>query len=284
MAEEQIVDQKPVETEVVPGNTEGAVAAPEAPVIDEVEAKAREQGWVPKDEWQGDPAAWRPANVFVDRGELLGKIKSQSGKMRELEGMVNYLAEQNRKLYEAGYQKAVDELQAARDAAVEAGDSKAVRELDQKIRAHEKELEKAQQPAPKASSATAAADELYQEWATRNPWYEKDEVLQNWANGAAVKLKTKNPNAQDVDIYKHLETEVRKVFPDKFKRVGAPSPDGASNRGAGSPARKDGNSEFDALLGELPEEEAQIARNLVKRGHVTKEQFMQDFKLVNGRR
>lgn len=255
----------------------------QAPVVDEVEAKAREQGWVPKEEWTGDPAAWRPANVFVDRGELLGKIKSQSSKMRELEGMLNFLSEQNRKLYEAGYAKAVDELESQRDAAVEAGDTKAVRELDRKLREHERALEEARKPAPKTNTSNYA-EELYREWASRNPWYEKDEVLQNWANGAAVKLKTKNPNANDVDIYQHLETEVRKVFPEKFKRVGAPSPDGASNRGAGSPARKDGNSEFDALLNELSEEEAQIARNLVKRGHVTKEKFIQDFKLVSGRR
>lgn len=255
----------------------------QAPVVDEVEAKAREQGWVPKEEWTGDPAAWRPANVFVDRGELLGKIKSQSSKMRELEGMLNFLSEQNRKLYEAGYAKAVDELEAQRDAAVEAGDTKAVRELDRKLREHERALEEARKPAPKTNTSNYG-EELYREWASRNPWYEKDEVLQNWANGAAVKLKTKNPNVNDVDIYQHLETEVRKVFPEKFKRVGAPSPDGASNRGAGSPARKDGNSEFDALLSELSEEEAQIARNLVKRGHVTKEKFIQDFKLVSGRR
>lgn len=280
----------PLEEQVTPPAPESVVEqqAPEAaPVIeqqvDEVEARAREQGWVPKEEWSGDPAAWRPANVFVDRGELLGKIKSQSSKMRELEGMLNFLSEQNRKLYEAGYAKAVNELEAARDAAVEAGDTKAVRELDRKLREHERALEVARQPAPKTNTAVYG-EELYREWADRNPWYEKDEVLQNWANGAAVKLKTKNPNANDVEIYQHLETEVRKVFPEKFKRVGAPSPDGASNRGAGSPARKDGNSEFDALLSELSEDEAQIARNLVKRGHVTKEKFIQDFKLVSGRR
>jgi hypothetical protein len=290
MAEQQPVDQRPLDGVVTSGTEpvkapEGTQAEKheEAPQIDEVEARAREQGWVSKDEWQGDPAAWRPANIFVDRGELLGKIKSQSSKMRELEGMVNYLAEQNRKLYEAGYEKAVDELTAARDAAIEAGDAKAVRDLEKQLRAHEKELEKAKQPAPKAS-ATPVVDDLYQEWSARNPWYTKDEVLQDWANGAAVKMKTKNGNITEAEIYKQLEVDVRKVFPEKFKRVGAPSPDGASNRGAGSPARKDGNSDFDALLAELPEDEAQIARNLVKRGHVTKEQFMQDFKLVNGRR
>jgi hypothetical protein len=32
-------------------------------------------GWVPKDEWDGDPEQWRPAKEFVDRGELFKKIE-----------------------------------------------------------------------------------------------------------------------------------------------------------------------------------------------------------------
>lgn len=271
-----------------PPTTEPVVAPQETTQqpVDEVEVRARQQGWVPKEEWTGAPEAWRPANIFVDRGELLGKIKSQSTEMRELKGMVNYLAEQNRKLYEAGYEKAIAELENARDQAVEAQDTRAVREFDKQIKAHEKALEEAKRPPPQATGGAAAAEELYGEFISRNPWYERDEVMQDWANGAAVKFKAANPRALDVDVYRHLEDSAKKKFPDKFqpKRVGAPSPDGASNRGAGSPARKDGNSEFDALLGELSEDEAHIARNLVKRGHVTKEQFMQDFKLVNRRR
>ena len=257
--------------------------------VNEVEARAREQGWVAKEEWVAsgrDPADWRPADIFVDRGELLGKIKSQSSEMRELKSMVTYLAQQNQKLYEAGYQRAIAELEAARDQAVEASDHKAVRELDRQIREHEKAMNdvKKAQPTIDPNLVRQQAQEHYEEFISRNPWYTKDEALQDWANGAAVKIRSQNPTATDKEIYRLLEQNVRKTFPDKFKRVGAPSPDGASNRSAGSPARKDGNSDFEALLAELPEAEAQIARNLVKRGHVTKEKFMQDFQLVNGRR
>lgn len=274
-----------VETQAPLTETPQAEAQTATPVVDEVEVRAREQGWVSKDEWVAsgrEAADWRPASVFVDRGELLGKIKSQSSRMRELEGMLNYLADQNRKLYEAGYQKALDDLTARRDAAIQEQDMAAVRALDKEIRAHEKALEEARKPAPKPSAQ--AATQLFDEWVSRNSWYQKDEALQNWANGTAIKLKTKQPNVTEEEVYEFLEKEVRKTFPDKFKRVGAPSPDGASTRGAGSPARKDGNSEFDALLSELSEDEAQIARNLVKRGHVTKEKFIQDYKLVSGRR
>jgi hypothetical protein len=255
--------------------------APEQqPEGNDVEKRAREQGWVPKEEWTGDPASWRPADVFVDRGELLGRIKSQSAELREVKQMMNYLSEQNRKLYEAGYERAVAEMQARRDAAIEAGDTAAVRNIDKEMRSYEKALEEARKPAPKAETNTN--DPLFEDWSERNPWYNRDEILTDWTNGRAVKLRATNPKITEAEMYKVLEAEVRKTFPEKFKRVGAPSPDGASNRGAGSPARKGGDTDFDSLLAELPEAEAQIARNLVKRGHVTKEEFLESIKLVGG--
>lgn len=280
MAEEKLIDQRPIG-----GTPPPEQQAPETPAEpeqrSEIEERARAQGWVPKEEWEGDPAAWRPAAVFVDRGELLGKIKSQSSEMRELKGMVNYLAEQNRKLYEAGYQKAISELENARDQAVEAGDTRAVRELDKQIRDHEKAAQEATKPVRVRENTNAAA-ELYQDFVKANAWYEKDEVMQDWANGLAVKFKTKNPNAADQDVYTHLAEEARRKFPEKFKRAGAPNPEGSSNRAGASTPRKDGNSDFDRFVGTLSEEEATIARNLVKRGHVSKEEFMESMKLVGG--
>ena len=38
--------------------------------------QAREMGWRPKEEWEGEPEKWRDAKEFVERGELYGKIDS----------------------------------------------------------------------------------------------------------------------------------------------------------------------------------------------------------------
>jgi hypothetical protein len=198
---------------------------------------------------------------------------------------MTYLTEQNRKLYEAGYQKAIADLEAQRDAAVEEGNSKAVREIDKQIKAHEKALEDTTR-APVVidqQAAVRAAQERFEAFKSAHPWYDKDEIMTDWANGAAVRFKTRNKGATDTEIYEFLAQEVRIKYPDKFKKVGAPSPEGRSDRGGGSPPRKDGNTEFDRYVSELSEEEATIARNLVKRGHVTKEQFMNSMKQLGGR-
>lgn len=259
---------------------EPVVETPET--VDEVEERARSQGWVPKEEWKGDPAAWRPAAVFVDRGELLTKIKSQSTEMRELRAMLSELSEQNRKLYEAGYQKAIKELEAMRDAAIEAQDMQAVRAIDQDIRAHERALEATTSKPKVAATSAASAEANYKEFLSRNRWYEEDERLQDWANGRAVKYRTQHPNASDIDVYEHLEEQVRIQHPDKFKRVGAPSPDGKGDRGGASPPKTRGGDEFERLLSQLPEDQAAIARNFVKRGVMTKEKYIQDLKAIGG--
>ena len=40
--------------------------------VDTYEDQAREQGWRPREEYQGDPNKWRPAKEFVDRMIKLG--------------------------------------------------------------------------------------------------------------------------------------------------------------------------------------------------------------------
>jgi hypothetical protein len=47
------------------------------PVLTEIEQRASSRGWVPKDEWDGDPEEWRPAKEFIDRGELFKKIEDK---------------------------------------------------------------------------------------------------------------------------------------------------------------------------------------------------------------
>jgi len=51
--------------------------------VDPYEAAAREQGWKPKEEFEGDEGKWRPAKEFVERGELFGKIDTLGKELKE---------------------------------------------------------------------------------------------------------------------------------------------------------------------------------------------------------
>ena len=53
-------------------------------VSEEILEKAEKTGWVPKEEWKGNPDQWRPAEEFVERGEKIAPIlKDRNRKLEE---------------------------------------------------------------------------------------------------------------------------------------------------------------------------------------------------------
>ena len=70
------------------------------PVVntDPYESEAREQGWKPKEEYEGDPEKWRPAKEFVERGELFGKIDVLGRELKETKKALKLLQEHNSKI------------------------------------------------------------------------------------------------------------------------------------------------------------------------------------------
>jgi hypothetical protein len=47
-----------------------------------------ERGWTPKDQWKGDPAQWRPADVWLDRGEFLQTIQGLKSELNATKAQV----------------------------------------------------------------------------------------------------------------------------------------------------------------------------------------------------
>ena len=54
----------------------------EEPQYTEIQLKAIDQGWIPKEEFDGDPEAFIDAAEFVRRGELFEKIEKQSKQLK----------------------------------------------------------------------------------------------------------------------------------------------------------------------------------------------------------
>src|SRR5574343_553334 len=83
-----------------------------AVTVDPFEEQAREQGWKPKEEYEGDPNKWKPAKEFVERGELFGKIDTLGRELKETKKALKMLQEHNAKIKETEYARAVSELKA----------------------------------------------------------------------------------------------------------------------------------------------------------------------------
>jgi gas vesicle protein len=209
----------------------------------EIEVKAKEMGWIPKDEFRGDPAKWTDAAEYVARGEnLLPIVRAQN---RELSGEVKSLREEVKNLREtnAASAEAIQALKdfnsaenrrvlkaqadATRQALIEAkkeGDPEAEVRLTEQLADEKKALETAEagktkgypkpegRPNGEGEDFTKTAD--WKAWATDNPWFGADKKRSALAFGVAEELRS-DPAHKTLIGRKFLDKvteEVEKIF------------------------------------------------------------------------
>jgi regulator of replication initiation timing len=277
------VETKPVELEVTTEEQE---------VTDPYEVKAIEQGWKPKDEWEGDPSEWRDAKEFVERGELFDKIsdlnnyrKTQEKRVSELEKALRVLGEHNKKIAKIEQEKALNRLKSMKADALEDQDHEAVVELDDKIadaKAQIKELDNEEvvtdeptKSEPYDINDPATYPEEVVSWLENdaNKWYMENAVARGAMNAAAEAYAKKHyPNGEpDYNkVIKHAEQEVRKAMPGLFANP---------NRQKGSVSEPSGKgvrtkTKTTHSVSELSDEQRTVMNTYVREGVMTAEEYI----------
>lgn len=269
-----MADEEVVKTEVVQETQE-------QPQYTATEQQAMSTGWVPKDQWQGDPDDWVPARQYVKNGELFGRINTYKHKIVNLEKTVGELVKHNEKLYETGYKDAIDALKQERKQALREGDTERVLELEERAEALQQEFQEKQQEFKTSVAAPEApVNPLFEEWLANNPWYEQDPALHGYADGEARILVEASQRAGKVVNYDKLLVEVsRKVkekFPEKFGlKEKMPS---AVTTGDEPRTRSTSSSSY-----KLTPMEEEIFSRLSASG-LTKEKYIEDLKKVKARK
>jgi|TARA_R110000751_G_scaffold306101_3_gene423637 hypothetical protein len=230
-------------------------AAPEPTKIveeSEVEISAREMGWRPEEEYQGD-TPWVDAKEFVERKPLYDGLSSQSKQLKKLKSEMAALTEHNRKIAGIQYEKAKRELKAERLDAMKGGEFERAEQLSEQERELDKEAKEA---------ATAAPDVPIEfiEWQESNGWYNTDQELRRFADIAGQMIRDENPEMLGKALYEEVTRQTKKAFSDKFKKPipnGGSAPTGGSNRGTKGAT---------ALLNKLTDVEKQVGTGLVRSG------------------
>jgi hypothetical protein len=231
--------------------------------------EALNQGWVPKDEFEGDAEKWVDAGEFLRRGELFRKIETQSKEMKEMRKALGELAKHNSKIREVEYERALQTLKAEKKAALNEGDADKVVDIDDRI-----DLVKAQQRQEAATAVQQVSQEIHPElknWINRNGWYETTASMRGWADARGVELAQEGKSPSEVLVA--LEKEVKTRFSEKFHN---PNRDRAS---AVEPGRTRANVKADAEF-ELTDVEKQVMNTLVRQGVMTKEKYIADLKAI----
>lgn len=236
-----------------------------------IQEEAFAQGWVPKDEFDGDPEKFVDAAEFLRRGELFQKIESQSKEMKQLRKAMSELAKHNAKIREVEYDRAVQSLKAEKKQALAEGDADKVVEIDDRI-----DLVKDQQKqfTQQQFQETSIPQETHPElanWISKNSWYESDKKMRAYADTLGVQLA--NDGLTPREVLKEVEKEVKERFKEKFRnpnrdRVGAV--EGVQTR-----PNTRSTSEY-----ELTDTERTIMNTLIAQKVLTKDEYIAQLKAV----
>ncbi len=182
---------------------------------DTYEQKARDMGWVPEDDYEGDKDEWIDAKEFVKREPLFKKIKDKSTRIKTLEHkmdkqgiIVKEMISHIHDVESIARERAIRELKKDYKTAVRDEDEAKASEID-------KEMDKLREPRP------APEDKVAQEqtpefiaWLDNNAWYSENTDMKEFADAFGATL-TKRGVYGDEMLGKVADA-VKKAYSDKF--------------------------------------------------------------------
>jgi hypothetical protein len=239
----------------------------------EIIAKAEKMGWTPKDQFRGDPAKWRPADEFVERGENMlpivkSTVKKQEREIAELKQTVAQFADYLTKTEARAYDKALSTLKAEQAAAVAAADGAAFVEVGERIENLQKEMASKAAPVKKSEAGDTAE---FDEWLSRNRWAE-DKKLQVIAAGIRDAMVVDGEKAQGNELLDLVTAEMKRRYPEKFENPRRAAAVSAVEGGTGP--RKSGGKSY----ADLPADARAACDRMAKNGYGHDPKAMAQFK------
>lgn len=181
--------------------------------VDSLQQEALAQGWVPKEDFEGDINKWVDAGEFLRRGELFKKIEYQNKEIKEVRKALSAFKDHYTKVSEASYQRALADLKREYKVANREGDFDKADQLEAEIESVEKEAKTALEQVKQVAQETQIHPE-FASWVKKNEWYATQPHMKTFADFKGLEFAKLGLSPEEV--LTKVETEVRKEFPQKF--------------------------------------------------------------------
>jgi hypothetical protein len=239
------------------------------PEISPIEARARELGWRPKEEFSGDEESFVDAKEFVQRQPLFEKIEHQSRELKNVKKALDALQGHYTKVQEVEYRRALSMLESKKAEAIDNADGQQAIQIEREIAKAEREFRDIRQ----AEQAPANDPAEFVSWKAKNAWYEKDEDMRIFADAYGTKLAKEGMSPPEV-----LEAVAKKVKSQFSQKFVNPNKANAPDVGvSGASGRASSSEKF-----ELSELERNVMKTLVRTGTMTEAQYIADIKKMRG--
>jgi len=254
----------------------------------ELEERARTMGWVPQEDFKGDPDKWTSAEDYVDKADhIMPIMRAQNKKYEEelkaksigwkkteeeliaLKKTVESIVRVNTKVSEREYERAMETIRNEQATAIENQDGEKFKELEaQKDTLVQNKPEKIEvvEDAP-------AVNPEFTKWVEGNQWYNEDAELRNYSDYMASVVSRENPQLEGELLFDAVKNRVQATFPDKFENPNRKMPsdvDGGTNQGGSGGLKA-------KSYRDLPADAKAACDRFVAEGVMTREEYAKDF-------
>lgn len=247
------------------------------PEHSEIEVRAMEMGWRPKDEFHGEENDFIDAKEFVRRKPLFDKIEHQGKQIKAVTKALEALKTHYTRVEEAAVQKAITQMKTQRKQALQDGDGDSFEVFDDEIKKAEASLAQIERAKEIPLVEEEVVNPEWQAWQSRNSWYSSAPHMKIFADQVGADLAQRGMAPSDV--LKEVEKAVRKEFPNKFvnpNKASAPDVDSSS----GNSKKPSGKADESFMT----EQEKKVMNDLVRTGVLTREKYISDLKAIKGQK
>lgn len=231
-------------------------------MAEQMEVEASNLGWVPQEQFKGDPEKWVDATTFVERGKAImpilrknnevlqsqvARLGSEVSEMRGIVAAAQESMQAMRELHKGNVQQAIErtrkEVIASLRQAKTDGDIDAELALTEQLQDVNQQLADVKQVKVKTEPVTPAApvrDEATEAWIASHDWFDKDLKLTGIAMGLANAIRADAPTAhlKGTAFYNKLDELLAEYLPSRRNAPSKVAPAGGSGGGSGGEGGK----------------------------------------------
>lgn len=274
---------------------------------EQIEQQAKAMGWVPEEDFKGDPEKWKSAKDFVEFAQtkfgplrenldrMTEKFNEATNKISELQSTIQQdrktfeefrefttkAQEKEQKRIEADYNRKLKDLRGELKRAAKEGDEWLVDRILGDIDSLE-----SNRPEPVAMPSKSNDGQQqnqvspeFEAWKAQNPWYGKDPNMTMDADLIGRTITAHNPNVTPQEHLRQVTEAIKERYPARFKadEPPPPGPDSPSDTPPVEPPKGK------ITWGKLPDnEKAAFERMNRLMPNYTREQFLKDYNAQYG--
>ena len=213
---DDVAEQQSTETVALPEEHGESAGAP----TEDVEREAREAGWVPQDQWKGDPRKWRSAETYIEtRNHVLPLVQKENKSLRaQLDAMrteVARLAQAEQERQVQREQLSIDTLKMQRRQALEENDHERLTEIDSKLM--DAAIRQRTTPAPQ-QRMNPEVQRIWTDFQEENTWV-KDPKMEQVLREKMVLMRQAGSTLLGRELLDEATDRVKREYPEKFGRA-----------------------------------------------------------------